>query len=368
MIVERIQSAEEFFQLRDEWNALLQFSRSHCLFLTHEWLSTWWKHLREGRHLSIFAARENGRLIGLVPLAVRPPQYARMMPRILEFIASGIIGSDYLYAIIERGRENQVLRGFSGELRRLGLMLQFTQLRRHACIVADLPEILRCNRWTASDATINVCPFVDLANHTWETYLATLGSSHRYNFNRRLRALKKNFNVRLDSINAGNGVLSALDVLMELHRKRWDPRGNSEAFCTPSIVEFHREFVQLASERAWLRLRLLFLDDRPAAAIYGFRFGSTFYFYQSGFDPSYSRHSIGLVMMGLSIKAALEDGASVYDLLHGDEEYKFHWARSKCELGRLEIHPPHTRARLYKRAIAFNRAARRMARRLLQRV
>ena len=43
-------------------------------------------------------------------------------------------------------------------------------------------------------------------------------------------------------------------------------------------------------------------------------------------------------------------------------------ARSKCELGRLEIHPPHTRARLYRRAIAFNRAARRMARRVLQRV
>src|SRR5438093_11904267 len=130
MIVERIQSAEEVFQLRDEWNALLKASRSHCLFLTHEWLSTWWKHLREGRHISIFAARENGRLIGLVPLAVRPPQYARMMPRILAFIASGIIGSDYLDAIIERGRENQVLRGFPRQMRRLGWMLQVTQRRR----------------------------------------------------------------------------------------------------------------------------------------------------------------------------------------------------------------------------------------------
>ena len=70
--------------------------------------------------------------------------------------------------------------------------------------------------------------------------------------------------------------------------------------------------------------------------------------------------------MGLSIKAALEEGASEYDLLHGDEEYKFHWARTKRELGRLEMHPPHTRARFYKRAIEFNRAARQMARRVLK--
>jgi CelD/BcsL family acetyltransferase involved in cellulose biosynthesis len=366
MIVERIQSAEEFFQLRDEWKVLLEGSRSSCVFLTHEWLSTWWKHLREDRQLLLLAARENGRLIGVMPLAMRPPQYARMIPRILEFISSGIIGSDYLDAITLQGHETEILRGFSHELCRMGLMLQFTQLRRDGCVVAALPEILRRDRWTASETTINVCPFIDLANHSWESYLATLGSSHRYNFNRRLRALSKSFNLRFETIQSRDRADSALDVVIDLHRKRWDSRGNSEAFPTAPIIEFHREFVELAAERGWLRLRILFLDDRPAAAIYGFRFGPTFYFYQSGFDPAYSKHSIGLVTMGLSIKAALEEGASEYDFLHGDEEYKFHWARSKRELGRLEMHPPYTRALFYKRAIEFNRAARRMARRVLK--
>jgi CelD/BcsL family acetyltransferase involved in cellulose biosynthesis len=211
-----------------------------------------------------------------------------------------------------------------------------------------------------------VCPFIDLTNHTWDTYLHTLGSSQRYNFNRRLRALQKAFDVRVESIETANEAQRGLDVVMELHQKRWDFRGDSEAFPTAATVEFHREFVRLAAERGWLRLRILWLDGRAVAALYGMRYGPTFYFYQSGFDPAYSKHSVGLVMMGLSIKAALEEGASEYDLLHGDEEYKFHWARAHRELGRLELYPPHARARLYKRAIGFNRAARRMARRVLK--
>src|SRR5205085_12297569 len=112
MIVKRIKTAEEFFELRDEWNTLLESSASACVCLTHEWVSTWWRQLAEGRKLSILTARDGGKLIGILPLAIRAPQYPRMMPRLVEFIASGVIGSDYLDAIIERGRERVVLGAF----------------------------------------------------------------------------------------------------------------------------------------------------------------------------------------------------------------------------------------------------------------
>src|SRR5207245_43184 len=82
-----------------------------------------------------------------------------------------------------------------------------------------------------------------------------------------------------------------------------------------------------APDRGWLRLSELRLDGRPAASLYGFRYRDTFSFYQSGFDPAYARDSVGLVTMGLAIRSAIEEGAAEYDLLHGDEAYKFQWAR-----------------------------------------
>jgi CelD/BcsL family acetyltransferase involved in cellulose biosynthesis len=367
MIVELIGTTEEFFKLRDEWDVLLESSASTCVFLTHQWLSTWWKHLSEGRKLSILTARDGCKLIGILPLTIRAPQYARMMPHIVEFIGSGLRGSDYLDAIIERGRESEVLCAFAEELRRWGLMIQLSQLRRQSCVVRGLPQLLRQDRWTASETRINVCPFIDLRNHTWETYLATLGSSQRYNYNRRLRTLQKTFEVRLDTIRSPSDADGGLEAVIELHRKRWRS-GASEAFQTPAVIAFHREFVRLAASRGWLRLLILSLNNAPVSAVYGLRYGPTFYFYQSGFDPAYGKQSVGLVMMGLAIKYALDEGSAEYDLLHGDEEYKFHWARDQRELARLEVYPPHVRAGIYRRAIDVNRAARRMARRMLNKV
>jgi len=92
------------------------------------------------------------------------------------------------------------------------------------------------------------------------------------------------------------------------------------------------------------------------------RYGPAFYFYQSGFDPDYSKHSVGVVTMGLTIKTAIEEGACEYDFLHGDEEYKFHWASEVRDLARLELHPPSATSWIYRHALGVNRRARQMAR------
>jgi CelD/BcsL family acetyltransferase involved in cellulose biosynthesis len=360
-----IATTQEFVRLHDEWNALLASSASDCVFLTHEWLFTWWKHLSEGRELSIVVTRDGEKLIGIMPLAKRSAQYARMMPRVAEFLGSGVIGSDYLDAVIQKGRESEVLAAIGRELNRWGLMLQLNQVRTQNCVAASLPGVLGQQRWIALEKKINVCPFIDLRSHSWESYLGSLSSNQRYSFNRKVRALQSAFEVRLDVVKMESDARQGLDTVIELHQKRWGSRGSSEAFQTASVTAFHQEFVRLAAARGWLRLLILNLDNAARAAIYGLHYGPTFYFYQSGFDPAYSKQSVGLVVMGLAIKQALEEGASEYDLLHGEEEYKFHWAHEQRDLGRIELYPPHVRGRLYKRAIHFNRAARQMVRRVL---
>jgi CelD/BcsL family acetyltransferase involved in cellulose biosynthesis len=367
MIVERIQTAEGFAGLRKEWNSLLALSTSSCVFLTHEWLFTWWEHLSSGRTLSILTARSEGRLVGILPVALRQRQYSRMMPRSLEFIGSGMIGSDYLDAIVMPGFEQEVICRFAEYLDRMGVVVHFSAVRRESSIVAELATQLRKQGWNVADAEINVCPFVDFRGQTWETYLSSLGSSQRYNFNRRLKQLYKNFNFNLQIVDSPEAAQSALEDVINLHRKRWTSREPSEAFQDNPTVAFHREFVKLAATRGWLRILVGRIDGAPVAALYGLRYGKTFYFYQSGFDPAWGRQSVGLVMMGLAIQSAINEGAMEYDLLHGQEEYKFHWTRQTRGLGRIELYPHHSKGRLSRRAVDFNRAVRKMAKRMLGR-
>jgi CelD/BcsL family acetyltransferase involved in cellulose biosynthesis len=360
-----IENTEGFEKLREEWTELLESSEPKGIFLTWEWLFTWWKHLSDGRALSIITVRSGDQLIAVLPLAVRSSRLIRWVPfRALEFVGTGSVGSAYLDLIIRRGKEQEALPVLTDYLKDGNLTLEFTQLKRDSCLAAGLAARLwRHGRglWTAKTG---VCPFIPLSGQSWPSYLAVLGREHRYNFNRKLRKLVKEFDLRFEQVTSEDQRREALHHLITLHTRHWQERDDPGAFHDPDIIEFHREFSQLALDRGWLRLFILWLRGRPAAALYGFQYRRTFYFYQSGFDSRYARQSVGLVALGLSIKNAIEGGADEYDLLHGDEPYKFHWAREVRELGRMELYPRRVRGRLYGRAVRFGRAARRIAKSL----
>src|SRR5207249_1672355 len=88
-------------------------------------------------------------------------------------------------------------------------------------------------------------------------------------------------------------------------------------------------------------LETLGAAHRATAVTYVFADHNRFYFYQHGFDEGYSQHSVGLVLMGLTIQAAIEEGAFEFDMLWGNEPYKSLWAREERGLRQLHMFPPH---------------------------
>ena len=361
--VEIIQEPERFELLKQEWNELLRNSTADCLFLTWEWLWTWWKNLAEGRKLFLITVRCGRELVAIAPFAVRSWTVVGLIPcRSLEFLGTGSVGSDYLDLIIRRGKEPDICRLLADFLAQERLMVMLTHLNRRSSLVAGLTAELQARGWGCSEAKINLCPLINLSGHSWESYLASLGPEHRYNFQRRLKNLAKQATVEFESVRSEEQRRVALANLITLHHQRWRDRGGSDGLHKQSLLAFHEELSRLALERGWLRLFMLLVDGQPAASLYGFRYHRTFYFYQSGFDPRYSKHSVGLVAMGLAIKSAIEEGADEYDLLHGHESYKFLWAREARELGRVELYPPYVGGLIRQRAVELDRATKRLAR------
>ncbi len=359
--VEKTGDVSYFAALETEWNGLLQASASDCLFLTWEWLYTWWKHLAAGRQLCLFLVRRDEQLAAVAPFGLRR---GRPLP-VLEFLGSGNVGSDYLDFIVRRGCEDEAIAALVQSVAGERFPLNLTQLNRRRCFAAEIAEILAGSGWRASEAVTNVCPFIQLAGLSWDSYLAELGAEHRYNFRRKVRRLTEQFTVEFDEVRTETERREAIELVIHLHHMRWNERGGSDAFHTPELLSFHREMSRVALERGWLRLYVLRLDRRPVAALYGFLYRRTFYFYQSGFDPSFSKHSVGLVTMGLAIQNAIKEGALEYDLLHGDEDYKKHWALDRRELGRLELYPPGSLGWICTTSMTAKRGVKRLARRVL---
>jgi CelD/BcsL family acetyltransferase involved in cellulose biosynthesis len=356
----------EFASLRGEWNELLSSSASDCLFLTWEWSFTWWKHLAAGRRLYLVVVREADRLIAVLPLASRRADGAGgFLPETAEFLGIGTVGSDYLDLVIRRGHEARALEAIVDRFRGERVRLILAQVKAGDSHASSLACLLSRRNWRARERQTSICPYIDLASRSFPSYLDGLGASHRYNFRRRLRQLSTRHELTLERATGEEGRSNLLEELFRLHHLRWATRGGSDAFQSEELLAFHRELSALALRRGWLRLTLLRVDGEPAAAVYGFLYEGVFYFYQSGFDPRFAKESVGMVALGLAIERSIEEGAREFDFLHGDEDYKFQWAREARTLARWEVYPGDLSSAFYKGVVDSARAARSVVRGVL---
>jgi CelD/BcsL family acetyltransferase involved in cellulose biosynthesis len=356
-----ITDASAFLDLHRHWNELVDASAARTPFLTWEWLEAWWMNLRGNALRYAITVRSDRQLIAIAPLVMRPGRLA--LPPRLEFLGAGRAGADYLDLIVRADHEPEAIAGIARTLDALQMPMWLDHLPPSS-LAGGLRPHLESAGWSAIDSSPDVCPFVELKGHTWESYLGTLGASHRANFRRRLRTLTANFDLRFEPVTTEPDRRLALDVLRQFHARRWQNDGQSATFADPALERFQDDFTRAALDAGWLRLYILRLDDVPAAVMYGFIGGDRFYFYQHGFHDDYAKYGVGLVLMGLTIRAALEDGAAEFDMLYGHEPYKYLWARRERPLGRLQLFPPNPSGRLLRRHAETRQALRSFAQHL----
>ena len=361
LTVECIDSSWGFTALRPEWIALLRDSASDCPFLTWEWLHTWCTHLSGSSQLRIAAVRAGKELVALAPFRITKSRVAFLSR--LDMLGTGEAGSDYLDVIVRRGWETEAIHALASFARSQNLTLRLPHLAPTAT-ACDLADQLAADGWTASTATDGVCPYIPLAGHTWDSYLGTLGSSHRANVRRRIKALGQKFSMRFERVTTEAQRSEALAALVTFHERRYVGRGGSTAFMTSALRAFHDEVTRRALDRGWLRLFVLRVDHALVAVMYGFMYNGRFYFYQHGFDGQYQQHSVGLIVMGLSIRAAIDEGADEFDMLWGVEPYKWLWARETRELRKIHLFPPHLGGRIHLGASRARRSLGMLARRV----
>jgi hypothetical protein len=309
--------------------------------------------------LKTVAVRDGNDLIAIAPLMIAPGAVGWFSR--LEFLGTGHVGSDYLDVIVRIGRETEALPAIARFLKTQKMTLRLDHLPE-VSLSAQLAARLASGGWVASVAPGGVCPVIPLAGHTWDSYLATLGSAHRANVRRRLRAVGQQFQMRFEQVTSESGRREALDALDGFHERRFRTGRGSTAFLTPALRAFQDDATRRALDRGWLRMYVLWLNDAPAAVMYGFFYNRQFYFYQHGFDDRYGRYSVGLVLMALTIRAAIDEGAQAFDLLWGTEPYKRLWTRETRTLRQIHLFPPHLAGRIHQRAIEVRRQLGRLAR------
>jgi CelD/BcsL family acetyltransferase involved in cellulose biosynthesis len=140
----------------------------------------------------------------------------------------------------------------------------------------------------------------------------------------------------------------AMDALVHLHQALWRSKGEPGSFALGSFEEFLRGAMRSALAEGRLRLWTIELDGKPAAVLLAFLDNGIAHYFQGGFDPIYSKYSLGTVMLGSCILACLdEQPVRQFNFMGGDALYKARWTSLGSDSVELDWLRPGVRASLF---------------------
>jgi CelD/BcsL family acetyltransferase involved in cellulose biosynthesis len=331
-LVDFITTEEEFKALETEWFELEQAGAVPNVFLTWEWISSWWEHFGAEYSLRVLAARERvaGELVGLAPLMLRRRKVGPIGYRELAFIGTGRAAPDHLDFIVRPGREQDVVPALISQLRAhqrewdiLNLAGVSSESQAAALLLDQVPA-----QWIEVFDT-GICPYILLPD-SWEVFRNQyIGKNLSRNIERCDRRLLREFpdQVAYRQVQHQDEIGPAMASLFRLHQRVQQANGNAGAFSDPHMERFHLDVAIRFFRRGWLRLYVLTVAGQDISVLYCYRYRDVVSFYQTGYELEWGAYGPGRQIIAHAVRRAIEEGAREFDFLRGDEAYKSKWTR-----------------------------------------
>jgi CelD/BcsL family acetyltransferase involved in cellulose biosynthesis len=304
---------------------LLARRQERLVFLHPAWLRTWLAEFG-GAVEPLVLTCGDGELVGVAPLMRADDR--------LTFIGDSSI-CDFMDVLVDPEHADaayadlwqQLCAEEWSELELWGLMAS-SETR------ARVKEFASGAGYTLTEDEEAVAPRLALPE-TWEDYLASLTKKDRHELRRKIRRLfDSGANVDFEVLSEQGDVVAAMDDFLDLHTRS---RQDKTDFMTDGMAMFFRRMASALAAEDLIRLFMLRINGKPAAAVLCFNAGSHLYLYNSGYDPEFSGLSVGLVSKALCLRWAIENGLSGIDFLRGDEPYKYDLGAQDQQIYRLRL-------------------------------
>lgn len=319
--VAEIRDAAEVVTLELEWWELWRRSPLATPFQAPAWLMPWWRAFNPGE-LLIITFRASGRLVGLAPFYISERTILQL----------GDPVSDYLDMLADPEYVREVANALAEHL--VGTSIPWSRWEMTELPPGAAARTCPCPSLCQEESEVcSYSPVLDLPEHPVSVQqLLPL---------QRRRALRKSLNRAsrrgIEFITADiESASSFLDLLIELHGARWESREQRGELADPRLQRFHGEAVPLLMKAGIVRLSVLRIGGKPAAASYCFLHRHRSYGYMMGFDPEFAHESPGALLVACSVGQAMREGAREFDFLRGQESYKYEWgAKDRANLRRV---------------------------------
>jgi CelD/BcsL family acetyltransferase involved in cellulose biosynthesis len=331
----------ELAGMRESWNAAAAADPTPNVYLTWEWVHTWWSHFGAGNELHVVVVRDDDGIVAIAPLqrsrlGVGPgplatPVLQRISPDAGDY--GGIV-------LVRREAEavEMLVDHLAGALRdRSVAAVLLSRLLSDDPFLALLRDQLvrRSSSLAAEEASLDgSCLVTDLQA---EFNMAKQTKKHK--IRQRTRRIGEQHGEVVFAYHSSSGGRSdadgtldeGLDRLLHVHARRWEGR---ESEMQGLLAEPEREAFMVDAIRALdgagrVRLLTLTADGRPVAAELDFEYQRRMFMFKGAFDPDFGAFSPGQLLHHRVIEDGLESGLEVVDWGRGDQLYKRRWANGE---------------------------------------
>ena len=319
-----------FWDLAEEWMALLQTLPFQSPFLSPYWVGVSHEYFWRFEELSLITLRENGALAGVAPIGffkTGGTVRARFVtePAVTDY-ADFIVGQKHRALLI--GKSIQAVREEAGGD---AVILDLRPLRGDSPTIWAFENLAAQNGLRVRKFEETRAPYLELPD-SFDAYLYKLRKKDRHELRRKLSRIQRLAEVNFEVFRTPQEVAEHLDDFFRLFALSCPEK---REFLTPGIEAFFREVFVVLARQGWVRLYFLRADGWRVAAFLTLDYGDTLFVYNSGFDPQAAELSPGIVLIARIIEEAIAEGKKKLDFLRGQEEYKYRLGAKDVPIYRL---------------------------------
>jgi len=211
--------------------------------------------------------------------------------------------------------------------------VQFHHVRADSAMRRVLPDLAPTVGFDYSETRMSSAPYITLPK-SWEEYLGSLDAHERKEIKRKLRNAQTKANLGWRTLNTEEEILPALERAMSAMRQAESPKAD---FTDEVLVGFLRRLVPILARQGDFYVQELWLENTPSGWLLCLRSARGPMIYNTSYDFAKRQLSPGIVCFSLALQDAISEGASVFNLLRGAEEYKKRLGAHDLELFKVQL-------------------------------
>jgi CelD/BcsL family acetyltransferase involved in cellulose biosynthesis len=343
-----IHTKDEFKQLRNNWNELLERSGSDTVFLSHEWLSIWLDTFGLNTKCFMIMVIKGNKIIAIAPLVIVNHVKCGIRIRKLQF--AGSPQADYSDFIIDELREQCVEAIFKCIIRNVKYwdIIELWHLLNDSPNWQYLIKNIDNRELSYWKYQATVAPYI-LLDQKFETYYLKISKKLRYDIRRNIKRLKARGILNYAILQSRDDRLEHLPQFMDTLINRTTAAGR--AVHTSTNLLLGKFFTALINDSEASKLILFSRHNHNGQNIafhFGFLYKSKVYWYKPTFDPAYGQYSVGSIHLRDSIEYAIGENITEFDLLLGDEPYKMRWTAKKRSVFNINLYNKSIKSKIMK--------------------